>query len=324
MEAVTPESLPYGLIAKRRATLSMTTILFGEASRLFAMSRPDTPYEELQRLVVEENALLKRTESSRRRVFRALREFYGLRQPIPVYRIARELWEEAPAEQPLVAMLCCLAREPLLRSTAAVVLPKPAGAPVRTDELDPAIEKSFPGRYRENVRARMARHAASSWQQSGHLAGKQRKTRGTALSGPATTAHALLLGHLCGVRGKQLFDTLWVQTLDCSTARGHEYREEYFQNPDDLALALDDFADHLDVKVRESAVADANTVVALLGVGSLFGVGSVSRLVQGIADAVPGRLRVFFPGEREGSNYRLLDAKDGWNYLSTPIAAPVG
>ena len=257
MEAVTPESLPYGLIAKRRATLSMTTILFGEASRLFAMSRPDTPYEELQRLVVEENALLKRTESSRRRVFRALREFYGLRQPIPVYRIARELWEEAPAEQPLVAMLCCLAREPLLRSTAAVVLPKPAGAPVRTDELDPAIEKSFPGRYRENVRARMARHAASSWQQSGHLAGKQRKTRGTALSGPATTAHALLLGHLCGVRGKQLFDTLWVRTLDCSTARGHEYREEYFQNPDDLALALDDFADHLDVKVRESAVADA-------------------------------------------------------------------
>jgi len=33
---------------------------------------------------------------------------------------------------------------------------------------------------------------------------------------------------------------------------------------------------------------------------------------------------VFFPGERDGSNYRLLDARDGWNYLATPIAAQEG
>ena len=37
-----------------------------------------------------------------------------------------------------------------------------------------------------------------------------------------------------------------------------------------------------------------------------------------------GRLLVFFPGEVEGNNYRLLDARDGWNYLATPITADKG
>jgi hypothetical protein len=32
-----------------------------------------------------------------------------------------------------------------------------------------------------------------------------------------------------------------------------------------------------------------------------------------------GRVVVFFPGEYENSNYRLLDARDGWNYLAVPI-----
>jgi hypothetical protein len=99
----------------------------------------------------------------------------------------------------------------------------------------------------------------------------------------------------------------------------HEYREEYFRSPEDVDLALDDFAEHLEATVHRILDADANLVVAVVGVGSLFGVGSVSRLVGHVADAVRGRLLVFFPGEREGNNYRLLDARDGWNYLAVPI-----
>jgi hypothetical protein len=30
---------------------------------------------------------------------------------------------------------------------------------------------------------------------------------------------------------------------------------------------------------------------------------------------------VFFPGSREGNVYKLLDAREGWNYLATPITA---
>lgn len=62
-------------------------------------------------------------------------------------------------------------------------------------------------------------------------------------------------------------------------------------------------------------------VVALTGIGSLFGFLKVKDFVEGISSTVPGRLVVFFPGSFENNNYRLLDAYDGWNYLAVPITA---
>ncbi len=59
----------------------------------------------------------------------------------------------------------------------------------------------------------------------------------------------------------------------------------------------------------------------LLGAGSLFGVARVSALMKRIAAAVPGRLVIFFPGEKVDNNYRLLGARDGWDYLATAITA---
>ena len=64
--------------------------------------------------------------------------------------------------------------------------------------------------------------------------------------------------------------------------------------------------------------------LVLLGAGSLFGLGSnvkVSALLAEVNTAIKGRLLVFFPGEHEGNSYRLLDARDGWNYLATPITS---
>ena len=61
---------------------------------------------------------------------------------------------------------------------------------------------------------------------------------------------------------------------------------------------------------------------ALLGAGTLFGLGDavkVSALLNAVNDAIAGRLLVFFPGDHEGNSYRLLDARDGWNYLAIPI-----
>jgi hypothetical protein len=62
-------------------------------------------------------------------------------------------------------------------------------------------------------------------------------------------------------------------------------------------------------------------VVALQGVGSLFGFLKVKEVVDKLAPMVKGRLLVFFPGSYEDNNYRLLDGYDGWNYLAVPITA---
>ena len=103
-----------------------------------------------------------------------------------------------------------------------------------------------------------------------------------------------------------------------------EYRESYFEAPEDIEMALEEFGHHAAETVRAAMVGtagDLNAVVALTGLASLFGLTRVSLLIESVASFIPGRLLVFFPGECDGGNYRLLDARDGWNYLAVPITA---
>ena len=102
----------------------------------------------------------------------------------------------------------------------------------------------------------------------------------------------------------------------------HEYKDAYFEYPEDLALALVDFSDFAAERVRQELKhpgVDENTVVAVLGLASLFGLIRVAELVGKVDSEIPGRLLAFFPGQRDGSNWRLLNARDGWNYHAVPI-----
>lgn len=106
---------------------------------------------------------------------------------------------------------------------------------------------------------------------------------------------------------------------------GDDYREEYFASPADLQLKLEaEFHGHIAELVQKTlraADVTENTVVALLGTGSLFGLARISQILRMIEGDIKGRLVVFFPGHFERNNYRLLDARDGWNYLAVPITA---
>lgn len=100
----------------------------------------------------------------------------------------------------------------------------------------------------------------------------------------------------------------------------HEYRDAYFERPDDLALALDtEFAAHAASLLREQLHACGDGVLGLTGAASLYGFASISDMVRAVEPDIQGRLVVFFPGSKEGTNYRFLDARDGWNYLAYSI-----
>ena len=102
----------------------------------------------------------------------------------------------------------------------------------------------------------------------------------------------------------------------------HEYREGYFEEPEDIHFIAPDFKRALEQKIRSSLEeATSQTVVALTGTGTLFGLVYISDIIKSIDNAIPGRLVVFFPGRHEGNTYRLLDARDGWDYLAVPIKA---
>ena len=103
-----------------------------------------------------------------------------------------------------------------------------------------------------------------------------------------------------------------------------KYARSYFKKPELLAGLYPKYLEFIEENFRlylDEAGADENFVVALKGVGSLFGFLKVKEVVDQLAPLVPGRLLVFFPGSYENNNYRLLDGYDGWNYLAVPITA---
>lgn len=107
---------------------------------------------------------------------------------------------------------------------------------------------------------------------------------------------------------------------------GHEYADAYFEDPELLDTALPTFLDTLvdHVQTELGKANDPNGVVGLLGAGTLFGLGDevkVSALLNRINTAIAGRLLVFFPGQQERHVYRLLDARDGWDYHAIAITA---
>lgn len=107
----------------------------------------------------------------------------------------------------------------------------------------------------------------------------------------------------------------------------NEYHDEYFKNPSNLKYEENAFLEYFSDRVGKlTESAESSTVIAMIGIGTLYGIMRVSKVVEHFIKAipVPGRLLVFFPGQRDGKNYRLLRARDGWNYLATPIEAEEG
>ena len=105
---------------------------------------------------------------------------------------------------------------------------------------------------------------------------------------------------------------------------GQRYKERYFEKPHLLYATMPKYLECIAGGFKaflEDKKADDRYVVAIQGVGSLFGLLKVKDVVDKLAPLVTGRLLVFFPGTFENNNYRLLDAYDGWNYLAVPITA---
>jgi hypothetical protein len=103
----------------------------------------------------------------------------------------------------------------------------------------------------------------------------------------------------------------------------HKYRESIFQRPQHLRVGSD-----LEIRaatlVNESCAreeVDAGSVVAVVGLASLFDFVRVSSLIERVEDSVRGRLLIFFPGEYAGNVYRFMDARDGFNYMALPITS---
>lgn len=88
------------------------------------------------------------------------------------------------------------------------------GLQLARQQMTEALRKVVRDRLSDSTLDKVVRNAASSWTQSGHLKGRGRKVRQRVAPTAVTTAFALLLGYLAGMRGQANFETLWAMVLD--------------------------------------------------------------------------------------------------------------
>lgn len=220
--SVSEHAAEFGLVAGPSGPHSSRTMTLDDLRVVLNAVPADAEFAGYQHAVVDENLLGKTTESNRRGSLRRIRELYTLDRATPLFRVFRSLWGKNPASQPLLAFLVAYSRDPLLRSTAGVVLSTPEGMELMRQSVCAAIDEFTEGRMSESTVDKVARNTSSSWSQAGHLSGRVRKVRTMVAATPVTVAFSLLLGYVMGIRGRQLLRSEFMRLLDA---------------PEDIALA---------------------------------------------------------------------------------------
>ena len=102
----------------------------------------------------------------------------------------------------------------------------------------------------------------------------------------------------------------------------HEFFDALVEQPAEFRGLIPEIEDNLVDELKHTLSSfTVNDVLAIDGCGALFGIARVSTLISRVADFIPGRLLVGFPGKQSAGVYRLLDGRDGWNYHAIPIPA---
>lgn len=198
----------------KKGTHTSRTIMLDELQTLLACCQQDASPEDYTTAIIEDNCLGKRTVATRKLTFQRLSELYALDSQIPLFKIMRYFWYADSSRQEIFPLLLALARDPLLRATALTIMRMRPGEELARQPLIDALNHAAGNRLSENTLDKVVRNAASSWTQSGHLKGRNRKVRQRITPTSASTTYALLIGYLTGVRGPALFETCWAQVLD--------------------------------------------------------------------------------------------------------------
>jgi len=197
-----------------KGTHTSRTIMLDELRVVFRFCPADVTRDDYLSAILEDNCLGKRTLATRKLSSQRLSELYAFDPDIPLFRVMRRCWYADPVGRPILAMLLALARDPMLRATAAPILRMRPGEELARQKLTDSIDQSVGNRLNPSTLDKVVRNTASSWTQSGHLKGRGRKIRQQVSGTASSTAFALLLGYLEGKRGEALFKTVWTQVID--------------------------------------------------------------------------------------------------------------
>lgn len=192
------------------------TMMLDELNQLLDSVPVTSPKEVYVQAIEEDNCLGKRSSQTRKLTKKHLVNLYTLDPDITLFHALRFFWQRDPEGHSLLASLCVYARDPLIRATAHLILSLAPGQAFSREIIEEHLENKYPGRFSASTLKSTAQNLGSTWTQTGHLKGYKKKSRTRVNATPGSTAYALLLGFLTGVRGELLFKTEYMKLLDCS------------------------------------------------------------------------------------------------------------
>lgn len=179
---------------------------------LFARDESATK-QDYENDIINFNILHKPTEKSRKLTFRHLVDLYGMSIDIPLFNIFRQWWELSEQAQPILALQLAVARDPILRNSAKVILPLQLGEHLARETVEQHLAHDDPERFSPASLKSFAQNINGTWTQAGYLEGKAKKFRAQPKATYVNIAYALVLAHCHGLSGQRMFDSFWCQML---------------------------------------------------------------------------------------------------------------
>ncbi|WP_298128195.1 hypothetical protein [Brevundimonas sp.] len=191
------------------------TMMLSELTTILAVSEV-RGLEEAIRAIQSENLLGKSSTAAASSALKNLFSLYGLKAPPAITRAMMRLWAGDVNSHPVLAVLCALARDPILRDTALPVLEAPVGQRFGAKELTEILTEKHADRFSFATLRSLGQNCAATWTQSGHLAGRVTKVRMQVEATPEAAAFAALISQAAGFGGPAVLSSPWMAVLDAS------------------------------------------------------------------------------------------------------------
>lgn len=219
--------LRFGFTFSKGGVHLARTMMFKEFSMLLEhVTNANATKNEYIKAIVGENCLGKKSGKNRTLAAKHLTELYGLDPSIAIFRALLYFWRRDKEGQPLVALLCAVTRDAILRRSASFILQFPESNVLTSEMMEEFIKAKEADRFSKATIKSTAKNINSTWTQSGHLlAGYRKKFRSKAKATAGAIGYALFLGYLTGSRGEVIFTTDYIKLLDCSVEQAIELAE---------------------------------------------------------------------------------------------------
>lgn len=203
----------FGFKFGRNGAHSARSMMIEELKELLFARDESATKQDYEDDIINFNILHKPTEKSRTLTFRHLVDLYGMSMNIPLFNIFRQWWELSEDAQPILALQLAVARDPILRNSASVILPLQLGEHLPRETVEQHLAKDDPDRFSAASLKSIAQNINGTWTQSGYLEGRNKKHRIQPKATYVNLAYALFLAHCHGLSGQRMFDSFWCQML---------------------------------------------------------------------------------------------------------------